>query len=92
MDYKKLGIRIKSVRKRIGYTQTQLAVLTGYSVQHISHIETGDTKLSVDSLVKIANTLEISLDQLLMDSLREPQSTEWFLIIEVSSNKEEKLI
>lgn len=37
---------------------------TDYSVQHISHIETGKTKLSVECLFDIANALHVSLDEL----------------------------
>lgn len=73
MDCIKLGERVRSIRKRRGLTQAQLAELTGYSVQHISHVETGMTKLSIDCIVIIANTLAVSLDYLLIDSLEKPQ-------------------
>ncbi|MDO4313901.1 MAG: helix-turn-helix transcriptional regulator [Eubacteriales bacterium] len=69
MDCIKLGERVRSARKRKGLTQAQLAEVTGYSTQHISHIETGMTKLSIDCIVTLANELDVSLDYLLVDSL-----------------------
>lgn len=69
MNYLTLGQKIKSARKRKGYTQANLAELAGYSVQHISHVETGKTIMSLDCLVRLANSLEISLDDLFCKDL-----------------------
>ena len=44
MDWIKLGRNVKYARARKGYTQAEVAELTGYSVQHLSHIENGTTK------------------------------------------------
>ena len=41
MDWIKLGRNVKYARARKGYTQAEVAELTGYSVQHLSHIENG---------------------------------------------------
>lgn len=92
MDYKKLGIRVKAARKSKGYTQSELAELTGYSVQHISHVETGNTKLSTDLLIEIANVLGVSVDDLLVDSLNERKMSPIEISIEVSSDKEKAFI
>ena len=80
MDYKELGNRVREARTIYGITQSNLAERVGCSVQHISHIETGHTKASLPLLVKIANTLHVSVDYLLQDSL------------EVRSEKEKTLI
>lgn len=45
--------------------QEELAVKTGISIPHMSHIETSSTKLSLEVLVKIANVLEVGADELL---------------------------
>lgn len=92
MDYVKLGIQVKRARVKRGFTQAKLAEMTGYSVQHISHIETGNTKLSVELLVELANALEVSLDQLLENSLKNNKQGTILLEIEVKSPKEEQLI
>lgn len=92
MDYVKLGAQVKKARKRKGFTQAKLAEMLGYSVQHISHVETGSTKLSVELLVELANALEVSLDQLLSDSLEIGMTPFRVINIEVNSKKEEQLI
>lgn len=69
MDYSAVGKRIKISRKKKGYTQAELAEILGYSIQHISHIENGITKMSIDFIIALANVLEVSLDELFQDSL-----------------------
>ena len=69
MDYRKLGQRIKQARKEMQYSQEQLSGEIEYSVPHISHVENARTTLSVDFLVKTANALPVSADQILCDSL-----------------------
>lgn len=68
-DFMKLGARIKTVRKKRGYTQEQLAEAVGCSVPYISYIERGRKCLSVEMLVLIANELCVSSDEILHDSL-----------------------
>ncbi len=69
LDYKLIGNRIKELRKEKGYTQEVLAEIAELSVDHISHIETGNTKMSLNVLVKIANVFQVPTDKLLYDSL-----------------------
>lgn len=64
MDYSGLGKRIRTIRRNRKMTQQMLGEETDYSVQHISHVETGKTKLSVECLFDIANALHVSLDEL----------------------------
>ncbi|HJC63393.1 MAG TPA: helix-turn-helix domain-containing protein [Candidatus Blautia merdavium] len=64
MDYSGLGKRIRTIRISRKMTQQMLGEETDYSVQHISHVETGKTKLSVECLFDIANALNVSLDEL----------------------------
>ena len=64
MDYSRIGERIKKYREKLKMTQQMLGEETDYSVQHISHIETGKTKLSVQCLLDIANALHVSVDEL----------------------------
>lgn len=64
MDYSGLGKRIRTIRISRKMTQQMLGEETDYSVRHISHVETGKTKLSVECLFDIANALNVSLDEL----------------------------
>lgn len=50
-------------------TQMELAEITELSVPYISYIETGKKKLSLCTLISIANALSISPNELLIDHL-----------------------
>ena len=68
MDYYKIGQRIRKFRKAYHLSQEQLAEKVGISTTHMSHIETGNTKLSLPLFVKLANVLSIQTDELLYDT------------------------
>ena len=65
MDYYKIGQKIRKIRKAHGLSQEELAEKVGISTTHMSHIETGNTKLSLPVFVDIANALEVRTDDLL---------------------------
>ena len=67
MDYYKIGQRIRKVRKAHGLSQEELAEKVSISTTHMSHIETGNTKLSLQVLVDIATALGVRTDDLLYD-------------------------
>ena len=71
MDYVLLGQRIRAARLSSGLSQEQLAEIVGLTSQHISHTEVASTKISLPSLVKIANALHTSVDKLLSDNVHE---------------------
>lgn len=68
MDYYGIGQRIRKYRKAHGWSQEQLAEQIGISITHMSHIETGNTKLSLPVLVDIAAVLNVRADDLLHDA------------------------
>ena len=63
MDYYKIGQKIRKIRKAHGLSQEELAERIGIS--HMSHIETGNTTLSLPVFVDIAAALEVRTDELL---------------------------
>lgn len=69
LNYIEIGKRIKIARIRIGISQENLAELVNLSPSHMSNIETGTTKVSLTSIVKIANALSVTVDDLLCDNL-----------------------
>ena len=71
MEYKLLGQRIRAARLAAGVSQERLAEMVGLTSQHISHTEVASTKISLPSLVKIANALHTSVDKLLSDSVHD---------------------
>lgn len=68
MDYYEIGQRIRKLRKAQGLSQEQLAEQVGISTTHMSHIETGNTKLSLPVLVELAVALHATTDELLFDT------------------------
>lgn len=60
-----IGNRIRTARKLRGMTADVLAEKIGLAVVTLRHIETGANKTSLLTLMKIADTLEVSVDYLL---------------------------
>ena len=69
IDYKSIGRRIKAARISLDMTQERLAEKVNLSPSHLSNIETGTTKVSLSTIVKLANALYVSVDSLLADSV-----------------------
>lgn len=67
IDYIAIGKRVRNEREKKNMSQMHLAELSNLSVNSISHIECGNTKFSLPSIVAIANALDITVDCLLMD-------------------------
>lgn len=68
INYTKIGQRIKSARLEKGYRQADLGERVGCSNNHMSHIEVGQTKVSLTMLLKISSALEKDLDYFLLDT------------------------
>ncbi len=69
LDNHALGIRIKSIRRKRGLSQSKLSEIVDKSPTYISFIETGNKGMSLKVFVDLANALGVSADELLIDSL-----------------------
>ena len=67
IDYVKIGQRIKAARLEKGYSQADLGALVGCSNNHMSHVEVGQTKVSLAMLLKLSLVLEKNFDFFLLD-------------------------
>lgn len=65
-DYRAMGKRLRDRRNEIGLTQEALAESAGISMSFVGHIERGEKQASVDTVVALAQCLNVSLDFLLM--------------------------
>ncbi len=96
VDYKDLGIRIKKKREGKSMSQAELAARTDLSTQHISNVENARSKIGLEKLVRIADALECSVDELLCGSMktgsRSVYSDEIAGILEDFSNTEMKVL
>lgn len=68
IDYVKIGQRIKAARLEKGYSQADLGALIGCSNNHVSHVEVGQTKVSLAMLLKLALVLGKHFDYFLLDT------------------------
>lgn len=67
MDTKPIGRRIKAAREARKMTQEQLAEVVELSTMHMSVLERGHKPPKLETLVRIANALDVSADNLLQD-------------------------
>ena len=68
IDYTKIGQRIRTARQEQGLKQSELGAMVGCSNNHMSHIEIGQTKVSLTMLLRISLALGKNLDYFLMDT------------------------
>lgn len=62
---KEIGVRIKRLREDKNYSQDYLAQKLGITQKAYSKIETNQTRLSVDNLLRISEVLETSINKIL---------------------------
>ena len=86
LDYEGIGKRIREKRETKHMTQAKLGELAGVEPSNISHIERAATKLSLPTLVNIANALGASLDELVYDSIDKNAHISFALISELLSD------
>jgi len=69
IDYEKLGLRIRQIRKEQKLTQEKLAELANLSSNYLGKIERSASVASIETLVKISNALKMPIGYFLQDSL-----------------------
>lgn len=77
INYAKVGERVRLARHECGFTQAELAEKIDCSNNYISHIEVGQTKVSLTILMEIAYVLDKPLDYFLSDT---PYATTDYLV------------
>lgn len=96
MDCKEMGARIKKARLQQNLTQEQLAELLDISVSYVSLIERGSRNATVETLLAIADVLNVSLASLLQDSTDldrdEEQSNVWLQLTKNRTAEEKEMI
>lgn len=61
---KKIGGRIRFIRKQAGMSQEALADKSGLHTNYLGAIERGEKNVSVESIMKIARGLNVTLEEL----------------------------
>ncbi len=62
--YKKLGERIRNLRRQQNFSREKLAELADMNAYYLGEIERGEKKASIDFLLKICKVLQIKLHEL----------------------------
>lgn len=73
MDYVVLGRNIRKYRQMCGLRQEDLAERCGCGNSHIGQIENAKGIPSLEMVVRIANALSVTVDQLLREYYAEPE-------------------
>jgi transcriptional regulator with XRE-family HTH domain len=64
-----LGERIRQLRKEAGWSQTELAERIAVDPGRVSKYEAGRMSPSPEALIRLAETLNVSIDYLLIDDI-----------------------
>lgn len=92
LDYFEIGQRIRYSRKKAGISQESLAEKAGISVTHMSHIETGNTRVSLSVIVDISEALGVTVDSLIFDhSVNRMNTASDELLLLLSSCSQEQI-
>lgn len=68
VDFKKVGERIRRAREDQHLTQADLGALCGCTNNHLSHLETGQSKPSLTMLLRLSNALGKDLNYFILDT------------------------
>ena len=95
IDSVSIGKNIKLYRNRKGISQEELGNIVFATSVHISYLETGTKTPSLELLILIANALDVSADDLLVDNLMHtssPVGQELHAILQDCDNDEEEML
>ena len=67
MITEKLGMRIRELRNRAGYSQEKFALSIGMDRTYFASVEAGRRNISICNIKKIADGLGVSLSELFAD-------------------------
>ena len=67
LNYKKIGERLRKLRKYMGLTQEQVADILSVGRDAILRIEKGDRKIDLQELINFSKLYNISMDELTME-------------------------
>lgn len=69
IDYVAIGNKLRAERRRLGYTQEQVAEMIGITPAFMGHIERGERGMALDTLIYLCNFYHVTMDYLWSDTL-----------------------
>ena len=94
-NYLTIGQRVRDARRKKRLSQAELAQRVGVTTCYISYIESGYKCMSLETLIRVANALEVTADVFLADCLDKhlvASEAEFSLILEDCSLYESRVI
>ena len=88
LDFKPIGNRIRLQREFLGYTREHFAELLSVSTNFCRDIEIGAKGMSIQTLIKIASVLKLSIDYIVLGETQDKDAEP--LILMLNSCKPEK--
>ena len=76
IDYVALGKRMKQARNDKKMTQQVLAEMVNAGEGHVSNVENANTSVSLPLLASIAEALDVTVDELIIDSYPEKKRSD----------------
>ncbi len=67
LNYKKIGERLRKLRKYIGLTQEQVADILNLGRDAILRIEKGERKIDLQELMNFSKLYNVTIDEITMD-------------------------
>lgn len=65
------GEKLKQARKKLGWSQDDLGQKVGIHGRHVGKYENGRAMPNAETIIRIAKTLNVSIDYLLLDNFNE---------------------
>ncbi len=80
VDYREMGLRIRTQRELLGYTREQLAEKLDVSTKFCADIELGVKGVSIQTLAKLSELLSLSADYILFGENDQSDSVELHML------------
>lgn len=95
IDYSLVGFHIQTARRSKKITQAELAERIDMSVSYISCIERAKKRISLETMVRIADALDTSVDYFLFGNLKAQKSgpaDNWAKLLSECTPQQEQII
>ena len=83
IDYKEIGNRIRVARIASNLTREEAAERCGVTSSYYGNLERGDRRMSLDTLVRVSEGLDLSLDLLVYGKGKEGKDELWKIYCEL---------
>ena len=84
-DFRTIGNKLLTIRKRMGMTQAEVAEAAGLSDRTYADIERGTVNMRIETILRICEVLHITPDEILTEDSTAPASKQEELFARLNS-------